>query len=66
MEAKDYLLVELDGLERNFQRVIDGLKQEEIAWRPAFGANSIGLILFHMARSEDSFFQARLGEKPEV
>jgi hypothetical protein len=66
METKEYLLIELDGLERNIQRVTDGLKQEEIAWRPAFGANSIGLILFHMARSEDSFIQARLREKPEV
>jgi uncharacterized damage-inducible protein DinB len=66
LDAKDYLLIELDGLERNIQRVTDGLKQEEIAWRPAFGANSIGLILFHVARSEDSFIQARLREAPEV
>lgn len=66
MEAKDYLLIELDGLERNIQRVTDGLKQEEIAWRPACGANSIGLILFHMVRSEDSFIQARLCNKPEI
>ena len=66
MEAKDYLLVELDGLERNLKRVTDGLKQEEIAWRPAYGTNSIGLILFHMIRAEDSFIQARLREMPEV
>ena len=66
MEAKEYLSIELDGLDRNIKRVTDGLTQEEIAWRPAYGANSIGLILFHIARSEDSFIQARLQEKPEV
>ena len=66
MEAKEYILIELDGLDRNIKRVTDGLTQEEITWRPTYGANSIGLILFHVARSEDSFIQARLQEKPEV
>jgi uncharacterized damage-inducible protein DinB len=66
LEAKEYLSIELDGLDRNINRVTDGLTQEEVAWRPAYGANSIGLILFHIARSEDSFIQARLQEKPEL
>ncbi len=66
METKEYLLIEIDGLDRNLKRVTDGLTQEEVAWRPAFGANSIGLILFHVARSEDSFIQARLQEKEEL
>jgi len=66
LEAKEYLSIELDGLDRNLKRVTDGLTQEEIVWRPTCGANSIGLILFHAARSEDSFIQARLQEKPEV
>ena len=66
MEAKDYLNIELDGLERNIKRVTDGLTQDEIAWRPTYGANSIGLILFHVYRTEDSFIQARLREETEV
>ena len=66
METKEYISIELDGLDRNLKRVTDGLTQEEIAWRPACGANSIGLILFHTARSEDSFIQVRLQEKSEV
>lgn len=37
-----------------------------MAWRPACGSNSIGLILFHTVRSEDSFIQGRLKGKPEV
>ena len=66
MELKEYVRIELDGLERGVKRVINGLTQEEVMWRPACGCNSVGLILFHMARSEDSFIQARLKGKPEV
>lgn len=66
MELKEYLRMELDGLERGFKRALNGLTQDEVIWRPACGCNSIGLILFHTARSEDSFVQARLQSKPEV
>ena len=66
MDLKDYVKMELDGLERGFNRALKGLTQDEVAWRPGSGCNSIGLILFHAARSEDSFIQARLRDKPEV
>ncbi len=66
MELKDYIRMELDGLERGVTRVMNGLTQQELAWRPSSGCNSIGLILFHMTRSEDSFVQARIQNKPEV
>ena len=66
MDAKALLKIGLDGLDRNLGRVTDGLKQEELAWRPTFGANSIGLILFHVFKSEDSFIQERLQEKTSV
>ena len=66
MEAKEFLSIELNGQDRNIKRVTDGLTQDEIAWRPTYGANSIGLILYHVGRSEDSFIQARLREQPEI
>jgi len=66
MELKEYMRLELQGLERNVMRVLDTMTQDEIMWRPACGCNSIGLILFHTARTEDSFFNARLENKPEV
>jgi hypothetical protein len=66
MELKEYIGMEFDGLERNIKRVTDGLTREELMWRPACGCNSMGLILFHVARSEDSLVQARLRSKPEV
>lgn len=66
MEVKEYIRMEIEGLDRGLKRVIDGLKQEEITWRPASGCNSIGLILFHIFKSEDSFIQDRLKGKKEL
>jgi hypothetical protein len=66
MELKEYIKGELDGLKRNLTRVLDKLSQQELMWRPASGCNSMGLILFHIARSEDSFVQTRMQEKPQV
>jgi hypothetical protein len=66
MELKDYILMEVEGLKRNSSRVLDTLNQSEIAWRPASGCNSIGLIFFHVAKSEDFFIQGMLRQKPEL
>jgi hypothetical protein len=66
MELKEYLRLELDGLERNTKRVTDTLTQDEIMWRPGCGCNSIGLILFHIARSEDFFISGALQNKPQL
>ncbi len=60
MELKEFLKIGLEGTERNLTRITDGLTREEISWRPGYGANSIGLILYHVTRSEDSFIQERL------
>ena len=66
MELKEYLRGELEGVERGMKRVLDGLTPAELMWRPSCGCNSIGLILFHVARSEDNFAQARLQGKPQI
>ncbi|MCX7911667.1 MAG: DinB family protein [Dehalococcoidales bacterium] len=60
MNLKEYIGLELDGIERGLKRVLDGLTQDEVKWRPCSGCNSIGLILFHIAKSEDSFVQVHL------
>ena len=66
MEAKDYLLTELAGLERSLKRATDGLTHVEVCWQPGHGCNSIGLILYHIARSEDMFVQTRLRQTSEI
>ena len=66
MELKDYIKIELDGLKRTSTKTLNTLTQQELMWRPACGCNSMGLILFHVARSEDSFVQTRLQGKPQI
>ena len=66
MELKEYIRMEFDGLERGLTRVMNGLTKQELEWRPSSGCNSIGLILFHMVRFEDSFVQTRIQGKAEV
>jgi hypothetical protein len=66
MELSDHIKNELDGLKRTSTRFLNTLTQQEIMWRPACGCNSIGLILFHVARSEDLFVQDRLQGKPQI
>ncbi len=55
MELKEYIKMEIEGLARQEERVIKGLTQKEIEWQPACGCNSIGLMLFHTFKAEDSF-----------
>lgn len=66
MDTKDYIKMELGGLKRGFERALRELSQQELMWRPASGCNSMGLILLHVARSEDSFIQSRVLGKSQV
>jgi len=63
MELKVFVRLELEGLDRGLKRVIDGLKQKELEWQPACGCNSIGLILFHVIKAEDSFVHGQSKDK---
>jgi len=66
MELKQYLRMAIDDLGHCLKRVTDGLTQAEVEWRPACGCNSIGLILFHAFKTEDSFIQTNLKKKKEL
>ena len=44
----------------------EGLTQEQVSWRPTPHANSIGFILWHVARSEESLTLALRGGRPEL
>lgn len=66
MDAKEYIKASLERSKGGLTRVTNTLTQEELGWRPASGCNSIGIILFHIARSEDSFIQSRLQDSPQV
>lgn len=66
MELKDLLKTGLGNAKRTVDRTLDGLANDEISWHPKPDANSIGLILFHMARSEDSFVNRIIQGKPQL
>ncbi|MBI2853434.1 MAG: DinB family protein [Chloroflexi bacterium] len=66
MELKDFIQLGLDRARQTTLKAIDGLTYDEMKWRPGPGANSIGIILFHQARSEDLFVQSRIQGKPQV
>ncbi len=56
----------LEDLGRSLDAVLDGLTQAEVAWQPKGTLNSIGLIFFHTARSEDFFIQELVRRQPQV
>lgn len=57
MEILDFIRTALQRSRQGTVRAVDGLSAQELAWRPGPEANPIGLILFHQARSEDTFVQ---------
>jgi hypothetical protein len=54
MEMKEFIQNGLGNVKRGFNRTLDGLTPAELKWQPRPDANSIGLILFHSIRVEDS------------
>jgi len=66
MELSAFVQSELDRINQANQRVLNGLTKEELAWQPNPQANSIGYLLFHCARFEDTFVLGRLQGKPQL
>ncbi|MDO8636430.1 MAG: DinB family protein [Dehalococcoidia bacterium] len=66
MELKDFIQSGLDRVKQATMKAVDGLNPDELKFRPGAETNSIGLIFFHQARSEDMFVQSRIQGKPEV
>ena len=65
MEINYIIKTGLDLTKRTLDRTLDGLTTEEIKWQPKNDANSIGLILFHVIRAEDSMVH-RIQGAPQV
>lgn len=66
MELKDFVQISIDRARKSTLKSVDGLTYDELKWRPGSGANSIGMLLFHQARSEDIFIQSRILGKATV
>ena len=65
MEMKDLVQNGFDNVKRTLDKTLDSLTAEELKWQPKPDANSIGLILFHMTRTEDSIVH-RMQGKPQI
>ena len=65
MDTKELIKAGLDNTKRSIDRTLDGLTAAELNWHPRSDANSIGLILFHLIRAEDSSIH-RIQGKPQV
>jgi hypothetical protein len=65
MEMREFIRDGLGNIKRGFDRTLDGLTTVELKWQPRPDANSIGLILFHSIRTEDSSIHMLQG-KPQL
>ncbi len=66
MNLSDFILDNLDRTQQALMAAIDGLTEEELAWRPGAEANPIGFILWHQARCEDTYIQSLIRRQPQV
>ena len=66
MDAKELIKAGLENTKRSVDRTLDTLTLAELKWQPREDVNSIGLILFHMARSEDTFVQYLLQRQSQI
>jgi hypothetical protein len=66
METKTLIQSGLENAKNSLTRILDGLTPAELRWQPKPDANSIGLILFHMARAEDFFVTFVIRGKSQI
>jgi uncharacterized damage-inducible protein DinB len=56
MNAREMVVFSLNQSRSYLDRSLEGLSQEDIAWKPGEHCNSIAFILWHVTRVEDYFF----------
>ena len=66
MNAKEMVVASLNQTWSYLNRSLEGLTQEDVAWKPGENCNSIAFILWHTARVEDYFFTRVLQGKTAV
>ena len=66
MNLSDFVLDNLDRIQRVLTKAVDSLTYEELTWRPGAEANPIGFILWHQVRCEDTYIQSLIRREPQV
>jgi uncharacterized damage-inducible protein DinB len=63
MDAKDILLEGLGRIPDEVREAVHGLTAEQLRWAPAKGANTIGWLVWHLTRVQDSHLAELTGEE---
>lgn len=61
MDVSELLAESFDRLPALVREAAEGLSREQLAWRPAPDANSIGWLLWHLTRVQDHHLAELLG-----
>lgn len=63
MDAKDILLEGFGRLPDEISGAVDGLTADQLRWAPAEGANTIGWLVWHLTRVQDSHLAELLDDE---
>src|SRR4051812_8616047 len=63
MDAKDILIDGFGRLPDLVHTAVHGLTPEQLRWQPAEGANSIGWLVWHLTRVQDSHLAELTGDE---
>lgn len=66
MDAVTFIAQSLSQVHERLTKSLEGLTSQQVAWRPAEGANAIVEILWHAARAEDRTVKVALGADMDV
>lgn len=65
MNAVQFILMTVEDIHRGFQTEVQALTEEQMIFRPASEANSIALVLWHAAQTEDNLVRRQVaGQVP--
>ncbi len=66
MELREFIKMALDRVKQGTDRITKDLTPDELKWQPKPDGNSIGFLLYHVARTEDRFVNANILGQPTV
>ena len=63
MELRDVYIELFDRIDQHVASTIDGLDAEQLHWTPESGVNSIGWLVWHLTRVQDSHIAELLDDE---
>ena len=66
MELREFVKMALDRVKQGTDRATKDLTPAELKWQPDPNGNSIGFLLYHIARTEDRFVNTNILGQPTV